>query len=240
MQNVSKTFDFNKNQSVFEKLKNQKEDHKFKKKLIALDNISFDVKKGEVLAIIGRNGSGKTTLLRLISGIYQPDSGSINVNGRLAPLLHIGTGFQAEFVAKDNITMYGLLLGLSKSEITNKIDNIIDFAELHDFSKMKLKHYSVGMRMRLAFSTALQVNADVLLMDEALAVGDKFFREKSYQAFESFKEKGKTIVFSTHSLGKADEFCDRALLLHQGKLIAIGSPSEILNKYENVTKGKNF
>jgi len=236
LENISKTFELNKSQSVFEKLKGQ--NHKFQKKLVALDNISFNVSKGEVLAIIGRNGSGKTTLLRIISGIYEPDNGSVIVNGHLAPLLHIGTGFQLELAAKENIVNYGLLLGMSKSQIIGKVGDIIEFAELEKFSKMKLKQYSAGMRMRLAFSTSLQINPDILLMDEALAVGDKFFREKSYQAFNSFKKEGKTIVYSTHSLAKTDEFCDRALLLDQGKIVMIGKPSEVLQEYENLTKRK--
>jgi len=240
LENVSKTFELNKGQSVFEKLKEKQQNQMQQKRLIALDNLSFNVSKGEILAIIGLNGSGKTTLMRIISGIYRPDVGSVRVTGLLAPLLHIGTGFQPDLAAQDNITIYGLLLGMSKSEITKKIDQIIEFAELEKFSKMKLKYYSTGMRMRLAFSTALQINPDILLIDEALAVGDKSFREKSYQAFKSFKEKGKTIVYSTHSLGKIEEFSDRVLLLHQGKMIMIGNPSEVLKEYAHIAKRKRF
>ncbi len=235
LENVSKTFQLNKGQSVFEKLRDKQQNFKLPAKLIALDHLNFKVSKGEILAIIGLNGSGKTTLLRIISGIYQPDFGSVKVNGKLAPLLHVGTGFQQELVASENIINYGLLLGMSKSEIAEKIDHIIEFAELEKFSRMKLKHYSSGMRMRLAFSTILQTNPEIILLDEALAVGDKSFREKSYEAFQSFKEKGKTIVYATHSLGKIEEFSDRVILLHQGRIISIGEPSQVLKEYQKLT-----
>jgi len=240
LENVSKTFQLNKGQSVFEKLRDKQQNFKPPAKLIVLDHLTFKVSKGETLAIIGLNGSGKTTLLRIISGIYQPDFGSVKINGKLGPLLHIGTGFQQELVAKDNITIYGLLLGMSKSEITEKIDHIIKFAELEKFSRMKLKHYSTGMRMRLAFSTILQTNPEIVLLDEALSVGDKSFREKSYEEFQSFKEKGKTIVIATHNQSKIEEFSDRVLLLHQGRIISIGEPSEVLKEYNELTKRKKF
>jgi len=149
LENVSKIFQLNKGQSIFEKLRDKQQNFKSPAKLIALDHLTFKVSKGEILAIIGLNGGGKTTLLRIISGIYQPDSGSVKVNGKLAPMLHVGIGFQQELAASENIINYGLLLGMSKSEIVEKINHIIEFAELEKFSRMKLKHYSSGMRMSI-------------------------------------------------------------------------------------------
>jgi len=209
-------------------------------RLIALEDVTFQVSKGEMLGIIGLNGGGKTTLLRTIAGLYQPDSGSITVRGRLAPLLHIGTGFQLEFNAKENIVISGMLLGISKSEISNKVKKILEFAELQEFSNMKLKNYSTGMKARLAFSTSLEVNPDILLVDEILAVGDISFREKSFNAFLSFKKNGKTILYTTHNLGMLTKLCDRVLLLHQGKNIMIGEPFTVLKKYKEISGQKDF
>jgi ABC-type polysaccharide/polyol phosphate transport system ATPase subunit len=237
LENISKSFQLGKPKGLFSKIKNFKNKIK-NEKFFALDNISFQVPKGQIIAIIGTNGSGKTTLLRIIAGIYQPDNGKVEVNGDLAPLLHIGTGFENELAARDNIIMYGLLLGMSKSQIKAKVDKIIEFAELQKFASLKLKHYSSGMKVRLAFSTALQTNPDIILMDEALAVGDKPFKEKSFEEFQSFKEKGKTIIFTTHSLGQYKEFCDQALLLHRGKILLISGPDEVIEKYNQITKKK--
>jgi len=237
LEKISKSFNLNKGGSIFNRLENIRSTEE--KKILALDNVSFQVSKSEVFAIIGLNGSGKTTLLRTIAGIYYPDSGTVTVNGRLAPLLHLGTGFQGELPAKDNIIMSGMLLGLSKLEITKKIESIIEFAELQKFRSMKLKHYSSGMRLRLAFATSLQINPDIILMDEALAVGDKVFREKSFEAFKKFKENGKTIVFTTHNLGNLTNFCDRVLLIDEGKLIMIGNPKDVIERYDQITKKKS-
>lgn len=234
LENVSKSFSLNKNPNIFSKVKNLKNDLQ-QKKILALDKVSFSVDKGEVLAIVGMNGSGKTTLLRIIAGIYKPDSGIVKVDGKLAPLLHIGTGFQGELTAKDNIVMAGMLLDLTKNEIENKIDDIIEFAELERFSEMKLKHYSSGMKLRLAFSTAMQIDPDIILMDEALAVGDKPFKEKSFESFASFKERGKTLLISTHNFGKILDFADRVLMLHHGKIVKIGDPKETIEQYKKLT-----
>ena len=234
VENVSKIFNLNKQKTVSSILKSS---HKYSdKKLVALDGISFTVSKGEMLGIIGLNGSGKTTLLRIIAGIYKSDSGSVNVKGRLAPLLHIGTGFHNELTASENIIISGLLLGMSKSEIKNRVNDIIEFAELQEFSEMKLKHYSSCMRARLAFSVAIQIDPDVLLVDEILSVGDITFRKKSFNAFLSFKEKGKTILYTTHNLEMLPKLCDRVLLIHCGKLIKIGEPNEVIQKYMEITK----
>ena len=205
-------------------------------RLVALDKVSFTVKEGEMFGVIGVNGSGKTTLLRTVAGIYKPDSGVVSVKGRMAPLLQIGTGFSNELNSSENIILSGLLLGIPKSEMKKKIPQIIEFAELQDFSGMKLMHYSAGMRARLAFSTALQVNADVLLVDEILAVGDLGFMEKSFNSFLSFKEKGKTILYSTHNLNKLPNLCDRVLLLNKGKVVMIDEPNKVIEKYRELVK----
>lgn len=205
------------------------------KKLVALSDVSLNISKGETVALLGLNGSGKTTLLRIISGIYKPDSGSVKVFGRLAPLLQIGTGFNVELDAIDNIKMYGMLLGFSKKDIEGKIDEILRFAELTKFSKMKIKNYSSGMRARLGFATAFQIDPDILLVDEVLAVGDETFRQKSLNEFIKFKEKGKTIVFTTHNLNWISELADRVVLLSEGKVLGIGPPKEILEMYKTIT-----
>jgi ABC-type polysaccharide/polyol phosphate transport system ATPase subunit len=202
----------------------------------ALKEISFSVKKGEMIGIIGLNGSGKTTLLRVISGIFQPTSGEITINGTLAPILHIGTGFNGELDAKDNILSYGMLLGIPKKEILSKVDSIISFAGVGGFEKMKLSHYSSGMKARLAFSTVKEINPDILLVDEVLSVGDKVFKEKSFEAFLNFKKAKKTILYTTHNLDKISDLSDRVLLMHKGKMISIGEPKEILENYKEIAK----
>jgi len=211
---------------------------KTSKTIKVLDNISFSVKKGEMLGIIGLNGSGKTTLLRIISGIYKPDTGSIKINGKLAPIIHIGTGFHEELKPAENITIYGMLLGLSKQEITEKIPEILQFAELEKFADSKIKHFSAGMKARLSFSTVLQINPDILLVDEILAVGDRLFREKSFNEFLKFKKNGKTILYTTHNLEKISELSDRVLLIHKGKMQKIGDPKQVIEEYEKITANK--
>lgn len=208
------------------------------KRLIALQNISFSVKKGEMVGIIGLNGSGKTTLLRTIAGIYTPDKGKITTHGILAPLLQIGTGFHEELTARDNIIMYGMLLGFSKKAIIIKIEKIIQFAELEEFANMKLKQYSTGMKARLAFSTALQIDPDILLVDEILAVGDIAFKQKSFEEFLSFKKKKKTILYSSHSIGMMPELCDRILLMDHAKMIMLDEPNAVLEKYKEIVSAK--
>lgn len=204
--------------------------------LWALKDITFTIKKGEMIGIIGLNGSGKTTLLRVISGIFKPTSGRILINGTLAPILHIGTGFNGELNAKDNILSYGMLLGLSKKDILQKIDSIISFAGVKGFENMKISHYSSGMKARLAFSTVKEINPDILLVDEVLSVGDRVFKEKSFEAFLDFKKSGKTILYTTHNMDKISELSDRVLLLHKGKMIMIGEPKEALEKYKEIAK----
>ena len=200
----------------------------------ALDGISFNINKGEVLGIIGTNGSGKSTLLRLIAGIYKPDKGYVKLNGRLSPLMQIGAGFQAEFGARENIIINGMLLGLKKKDVENQVQNIIKYAELENFSNLKLKQYSTGMRARLAFATAMQINPDILLIDEILAVGDKNFKKKSYETFLDFKKKNKTILLVTHSTSQLSEICDNVLLLNKGKQIILDKPDVVIKKYNEI------
>lgn len=235
-EHVYKKFKKNKPQSIIEKIRHKNE--RSKSNFYAIKDFSFEINKGESIAIIGLNGSGKSTLLRLIAGIYPPDSGSIDVDGKIGPLLQIGPGFQPELPARENILMAGLLLGLSKSEIKEKADSILEYAELKEFSNMKIMHYSSGMRVRLAFAIAIQVNPDILLVDEALAVGDKPFREKSYESFKEFKKRGKTILFTTHSMKSVRDIADKVLLINKGELIHLGELDKGLELYEKITSKK--
>ncbi len=220
VKNVSKIFRLDKPLSISSK-SNQSDP----KNLKVLDGISFTVSKGEILGIIGLNGSGKTTLLRIIAGIYKPSSGSVEVHGRISPLLQLGTGFQGDLDAKENVIMNGMLLGISNSQIKQKVDEILEYAELEKFANMKLKHFSTGMIARLAFAIAMKINPDILLIDEVLAVGDEKFQKKSYETFLSFTKKNKTILHATHDLQKLLEFSNRVLLVHQGRMVMIGKPN---------------
>jgi ABC-type polysaccharide/polyol phosphate transport system ATPase subunit len=234
LKNITKVFDAQSKtlSSIFT-------ENKSKDKLVALSDVSLSISKGETVGLLGLNGSGKTTLLRVISGIYKPESGSVKVKGRLAPLLQIGTGFNVELDAIDNIKMYGMLLGFSKKEIESKINDILDFAGLQKFSKMKIKNYSSGMRARLGFATAFQIDPDILLVDEVLAVGDETFREKSFEEFFKFKEKGKTIVFTTHNLNWISKLADKAVLLSEGKIVEIGTTKDVLERYKSLVKNSS-
>jgi len=202
--------------------------------LTALENISFELKKGEILGILGLNASGKTTLLRVIAGVYKPDFGSVKIYGKLSPLMQLGAGFQGDLNAYENIIMNGMLLGISKSVIKKRVSKILEFSELEKFSNMKLKHFSSGMRSRLAFATAIQVDPDILLVDEILSVGDWTFRKKCYETFLSFKKNNKTILHSTHNLEMLSEFSDKILLLHKGQNIMIGEPKEVIKKFKDI------
>lgn len=204
---------------------------KYYEDLLVLDNISFDVKKGEMLGVIGRNGIGKTTLLRLLSGIYKPDRGSIKVDGTLIPFLGLGTGFQPDLTAEANVILYGRLLGFSKKEIQAKEKQIIAFAELEKFEDTKLKNFSAGMYARLAFATAVQVDPEIILMDEIISVGDIGFQKKSHDTFLSFKKRGKSIILVTHDLNVIKDNCDRAMFLNEGKIHTIGEPEKVVDAY---------
>ncbi len=233
VENLTKTFRIyhEKRNSIYEAITGFFSKKKFYEELLVLDNISFDIKKGEMFGIVGPNGVGKTTLLRLLSGIYQPNSGKISLNGSLIPFLGLGAGFQGEMTARDNVILYGKLLGLSKKEIESKVTSVIEFAELEKFADTKLKNFSSGMYARLAFATAVQVDPDIVLIDEILSVGDIGFKKKSYETFLSFKKKGKTIMIVTHDLNTVKENCDRAMFLNDGKIDTIGEPQAIIDAY---------
>jgi ABC-type polysaccharide/polyol phosphate transport system ATPase subunit len=194
----------------------------------ALRDVTFTVESGEFFGVAGPNGSGKSTLLRILAGIYVPDAGRVRVNGLLSPFIELGVGFNLELNARDNIRINGTLAGLSAKQLDAKFDRILEFAELERFVDQKLKNYSSGMLMRLAYSIAIQIPFDVLLLDEVLAVGDESFQQKCFATFERFKSEGKTIVLVTHQLELLRRFCDRILLLERGVGRAIGSPEEVL------------
>jgi lipopolysaccharide transport system ATP-binding protein len=200
--------------------------------LQVLDNISFNVKKGELFGIVGRNGSGKTTLLRILSHIYQPDSGSVETSGVVVPVLALGLGFHPELTAITNIYQSSILLGISKKQIKENMDKIIKFAELEKFADTKIKNFSSGMHMRLAFATAVQVNPSILLLDEVIAVGDLNFQKKCNDVMMDFKKRGKSIVLVSHSPSDIEKLCDRAMFLKDGHIDAIGEPIEVLNSYK--------
>jgi len=201
--------------------------------LQVFDNISFEVKKGESFGIVGRNGSGKTTLLRILSHIYQADSGSVETNGIVVPVLALGLGFHPELTATANIYQSSILLGISKKQIAGSIGEVIKFAELEKFADVKLKNFSSGMQMRLAFATAVQVDPSILLLDEVIAVGDLNFQKKCRAVMLDFKKRGKSIVFVSHSPSAIEEFCDRAMFLKDGHIDAIGRPIEVMDAYKN-------
>ena len=197
----------------------------------AIKDVSFSIRKGEFIGIIGANGSGKSTLLKMIAGIYNPSSGKITVHGKISPFLELGVGFNPELSGKENVYLNASVLGLSKQQIDERYESIVDFAELERFMDMKVKNYSSGMFVRLAFSVAIQVNADVLIMDEVLAVGDTHFQKKCFNVFRKFKEEGKTIILVTHDISSIRRFCDQCLYLKKGQLISKGSPEKIIAEY---------
>ena len=202
--------------------------------LHALDDVSFDVLPGEFFGIVGRNGSGKSTLLKCVAGIYDVDEGVASVDGRLAPFVELGVGFNPELTGRQNIVAGLVLLGLPRAEARRRVDAVLAFAELEAFGDLQLKNYSSGMVVRLSFSTAVQVDADVLLVDEVLAVGDAAFQRKCFDEFERLKAEGRTIVFVTHDMRAIERFCDRAVLLEQGRMVAGGAPDEVAARYVEV------
>jgi ABC-type polysaccharide/polyol phosphate transport system ATPase subunit len=206
--------------------------------LRALDDVDFEVKRGEFFGIVGRNGSGKSTLLKCLAGIYALDSGAIDVRGRLSPFIELGVGFNPDLTARDNVVINAIMLGLTRKEARRRFDDIIAFAELEEFVDLKLKNYSSGMAVRLGFSVAVQVDAEVLLIDEVLAVGDASFQRKCFEEFERMRAAGRTILFVTHDMGSVERFCDRAMLLEQGEVLDIGPPDEIARRYNEVNFGK--
>jgi ABC-type polysaccharide/polyol phosphate transport system ATPase subunit len=203
----------------------------------ALNDVSLEVPRGEFFGIVGRNGSGKSTLLKCLAGIYQLDRGSLMVDGRLSPFIELGVGFNPDLAARDNVLINAVMMGLTRDEARRRFDDIIAFAELEEFVDLKLKNYSSGMAVRLGFATATQVDAEILLVDEVLAVGDASFQQKCFEVFKRLKDEGKTILFVTHDMGLVERFCDRALLLERGRVLSVGDPHEIGLLYNQVNFG---
>jgi ABC-2 type transport system ATP-binding protein len=201
------------------------------RELQALRGISFDIRQGEFFGIVGRNGSGKSTLLKLLASIYRADAGTIRIAGRLAPFIELGVGFNQDLTARENVLLNGVMMGLTPKEVRRRIDAIIEFAELEEFADLKLKNYSSGMLVRLAFSVMMEADADVLLIDEVLAVGDASFQQKCADAFHEMKAKGKTIVLVTHEMETVEDYCHRAMLISDGLIQRLGDPGEIGREY---------
>jgi lipopolysaccharide transport system ATP-binding protein len=198
----------------------------------ALRDINLNVKQGEFLGVIGKNGSGKSTLLKLIARVLEPTSGRISVNANVAPFLELGVGFQGDSTVKDNIFLYGALLGMTRKEIVDKYDSIINFSGLERFVDAKLKNLSSGMQVRLGFSITVSIESPILLVDEVLAVGDIAFQQKCYAMFDKFKQAGKTIVLVSHDLNTVEKFCDRVVLIEKGRIQKQGTGSSVVNAYK--------
>jgi len=201
------------------------------RELHALDGVSFEIRQGEFFGIVGRNGSGKSTLLKLLASIYRADSGKIRIAGRLAPFIELGVGFNHDLTARENVVLNGVMMGLTPKEMRRRLDSVIDFAELAEFADLKLKNYSSGMLVRLAFSVMMEADADVLLIDEVLAVGDASFQQKCADAFHQMKAEGKTIVLVTHEMAAVEAYCHRAMLISDGQIQHIGNPGEVGREY---------
>jgi ABC-type polysaccharide/polyol phosphate transport system ATPase subunit len=202
--------------------------------LVAVDDVSLDIAQGEFFGIVGRNGSGKSTLLKCLAGIYTVDGGDMGVAGRLAPFIELGVGFNPELTARDNAIINAIMLGLTRKEAEARFDAIVRFAELEEFMDLRLKNYSSGMHVRLAFSVAIQVDADVLLIDEVLAVGDANFQQKCFDEFKRLKSEGRTIIFVTHDMSAVQRFCDRAMLMHHGTVVDVADPETIARQYNEL------
>lgn len=198
----------------------------------ALHDVNIEIKRGEFFGIVGRNGSGKSTLLKIIGGIYQPTAGSLRINGSLTPFIELGIGFNPELTGRENVYLNGAILGLTRKQVQAKYQEIVDFAELHKFMDQKLKNYSSGMQVRLAFSIAIQAHNDILLIDEVLAVGDTNFQRKCYNIFKDIKKSGRTVVFVTHDMSAVQEFCDRAMMIEDSRVVMVGKPREVALRYE--------
>ena len=218
-------------QAIFNRLKGIKG---FKEQKV-LRGLDFEVKKGEFLGIVGRNGSGKSTLLKVLSGIYVPEKGDVEIYGTLVPFIELGVGFNPELTGRENIYLNGALLGFSNAEVDEMYDEIVEFAELKDFMDQKLKNYSSGMQVRLAFSIAIRARGDILILDEVLAVGDAAFQQKCNDYFASL-HGNQTVVLVTHSMDNVRRFCDRAILIENGKIMCEGLPNKVADEYMNLWK----
>ncbi len=200
----------------------------------ALNNISFDVKTGECVGIIGTNGSGKSTVLKIITGVLNPTDGNVMVNGRISALLELGAGFNMEYTGIENVYLNGTMIGFTREEIDRKLDDILAFADIGDFVNQPVKTYSSGMFVRLAFAVAINIDPEILIVDEALSVGDVFFQSKCYHKFEEFKKQGKTILFVSHDLSSISKYCDRVILINKGVKLAEGTPKDMVDMYKKV------
>ncbi|MBO6164945.1 MAG: ABC transporter ATP-binding protein [Eubacterium sp.] len=203
----------------------------------ALRNLSFDIGKGECIGIIGTNGAGKSTILKIITGVLTPTSGEVEIDGRVSALLELGAGFNMEYTGIENVYLNGTMMGFSKEEIDSRLQSILDFADIGEFVNQPVKSYSSGMFVRLAFAVAINIDPEILIVDEALSVGDVFFQAKCYKKFEEFKQAGKTIVFVSHDLSSIQKYCDKAILLDKGKKIGEGKPFEIIDLYKKAMVG---
>ncbi len=239
--NVTKTFKVAHDKSTSLK---QTALNTFKKKRFtkfkSVNDVSFEIKKGEFFGIIGRNGCGKSTLLKMIAGIYIPSSGTIRVDGSMAPFIELGVGFNPELTGRENVYLSGTILGLKRSEIEKKFNSIIEFAELEEFIDQKLKNFSSGMQVRLAFSIAIQAQSDIMLIDEVLAVGDASFQKKCYNQFKQLKKEGRTIVFVSHDMASIMEFCDKVLVIDEGKQLALTDPDRAKLIYDELNAKNNI
>jgi len=234
-ENVSKTF-----RLPHEQVNSLKERalHPFRAKrmdpFVALDHVSFSVAGGEFFGIVGRNGSGKSTLLKCLAGIYGTDEGRILLRGRLATFIELGVGFNPDLTARDNVIINGIMLGLTPTEARGRYDAVMDFAELGEFEHLKLKNYSSGMYVRLAFATMIQVDADILLIDEVLAVGDVSFQQKCHEVLAEIRKRGRTILFVTHDMHTVEQLCDRAILLERGAPLELGDSNKVARRYDRL------
>jgi len=200
----------------------------------AVKQVSFAISKGETVGLVGRNGSGKSTILKIVAGVYAPSEGEVRVQGTIAPLIELGAGFHHELTGRENILLNGLLLGLTKRQVREREESIIEFAELGDFIDSPVKQYSSGMYMRLAFSVAIEVDPDILIIDEILGVGDAGFQAKCFERIEDFRRRGKTILLVSHSMDNVRKLCDRAMLVHAGRLVEDGAPERVIARYEEL------
>lgn len=236
VEGVSKSFKLphDKSDSIKSKLISLKDKERGYEIQDVLKNISFEIKKGEFFGIVGRNGSGKSTLLKIISQIYTPDKGEVHVNGKLTPFIELGVGFNPELSGRENVFLNGALLGFNRKEMEALYSDIVEFAELERFMDQKLKNYSSGMQVRLAFSIAIQANTDILVLDEVLAVGDEAFQRKCFQYFASLKKNKKTVILVTHDMDAVQRFCTRALMIEGGRIVQQGNTGKVAQQYREL------
>lgn len=209
-------------------------DKSYHREFYALKDVSFSVHKGETVGIIGCNGSGKSTILKIVTGVLNATSGEIDIHGRISALLELGAGFNMEYTGIENVYLNGTMIGMSREEIDAKLQDILDFADIGDFVYQPCKTYSSGMFVKLAFAVAINIDPEILIVDEALSVGDVFFQAKCFRKFESFKEMGKTILFCSHDLGSISKYCDRVIVMHKGRVVQEGPPKEMIDLYKQI------